>query len=164
MRVRGCIIPGIHAYLLSRATKAADCPGEAISAVVATSTEAVELAEALGCSGQVHINVNWHGRVKLEHTLVLGNGSSLNITGSDEAIIDGADAIQLFTVNNGAMLSIRDATLQNGRSTAFAGGILAINSSLEIIDCSFMGNLGFYGGESHTRLQRMINVSSPIRV
>lgn len=143
------VISGFHIWLLSGATKADDCPEEAMSLTVSTPAEAYELAQALRCSGLAHIHVDWNGRIELENSLALGNGSSLNITGSDGAIIDGADEVQLLTVNDGATLHMHNITLQQGRTIAYGGGVFANDSSLIFNDCIFTGNIATYGGESY---------------
>lgn len=141
-----CIIAAFVACLISGTAEAADSSKEVVSFVVATSADADDLADDLVNSGSVHIAVNWHGRVKLTRTLALENNSTLEIIGSEEAVIDGGGTMSLLTVSGGATLNLNNIALEKGWTDSSGGAIFAYESSVAVHDCRFSGNIATNGG------------------
>ncbi|CAN0115250.1 unnamed protein product, partial [Ascophyllum nodosum] len=59
---------------------AAPCPAIKQEMVVATTSEAETLAEALRCDGPGVFTVNWNGDVLIPRTISVSNGSTLDVT------------------------------------------------------------------------------------
>ncbi|CAN0418956.1 unnamed protein product, partial [Ascophyllum nodosum] len=57
--------------------RSSPCPSTVEEIVVATTSDAKALAEALLCDGPASFTVSWHGDVILSHTLSVSNGSTL---------------------------------------------------------------------------------------
>jgi predicted outer membrane repeat protein len=70
---------------------------------VSSEKDANALAAAANCTGG-SISAIWSGSVQLTTTILVGNRTSLTITGAREAVIDGGDAIQLFDVQGGTLI------------------------------------------------------------
>ena len=116
---------------------ASPCPSivEEITIIAATS-EADSLAEALLCAGPGRFAIPWHGDVMLSRTTSVSSWSPLNATGSSETtddadtgavvINDGTDL--LFEVDHGSTMLLKGLT--------FSGG----NGAVRVADCSFMYN------------------------
>lgn len=131
---------------LTRAVEAVSNFIEAANFVVFTPADADEVTEALLSAGPMQVNVDWHGRVQLLRTLVLGNGSCLTITGLDDAVIDGGGTIPLLTVSDGAKLSLDNVSLEKGFADDWGGAITAHESSLVFSGCIFSSNTATNGG------------------
>lgn len=118
------------------------CPLGVTNRTVFNSAQAVDLSDALLCSGG-QFDVTWVGEVTLTRTIALVNGTSLKISGSSSggSVIDGGDQNQLFNVSGGSTLDLQGLSLVNGASSWGGGAVgLSGSSSLGIADCSFAGN------------------------
>eukprot|EP00953_Heterococcus_sp_UTEX-ZZ885_P030620 16174-Heterococcus_DN1.PRE.1 len=73
------------------------CSSKPVAMTVADSKDAAKLAKAALCDNAI-IKAVWQGNVQLAETIVVGNGTSLTVTGASaqKAIIDGGNAVQLF--------------------------------------------------------------------
>lgn len=150
-------------WLLGTAVQAAGyCTDKVLNVVVSAPADADGLAESLTCTGSARVTVEWHGRVKLNRTVNIGNGSSLIITGSKEAIIDGDGAVPLLTASDGATLELRTLSLENGQADQ-GGALFANGSFITIDDCNFSGNNGTQGGgECSSRLDLIMSWTQPL--
>ena len=72
------------------------------------------------------------------------DGSGLGAGGGG---ITGDGTYQIFRVNSGATLNLRNLTVANGASDD--GGILNLGT-LTVTNCTVSGNIGVYGGVSPT--------------
>lgn len=142
-------------WSLVRAVWAADRTGEEIDIVVSTAADVSELVLALMHDGPVQVSVDWRGRVELTQTLTLGNGSSLAITGSDEAAIDGGGTVRILEASGGTTLNLLNISLDNGWAADWGGALYANESSIRIDGCSFSGNTATIGGGEFIRYRIM---------
>jgi len=55
--------------------------GSAVNMTVANREDADNLSEALLCEGAGEFEVVWNGAVQISRSMVIGNGSFLNVTG-----------------------------------------------------------------------------------
>lgn len=152
-----CVIFVSFLVLLTIAQSA--CPEEATTLLVASTDDALELTEALNCSGPGQFEVEWSGEVMLNATIDVPEGISLKVTGSssssspilglfDEAVIDGGSdllatpsvlGIQLFTVDENAILELDSVSLVRGWGYGAAVS-LGEGSRLVARNCSFTGH------------------------
>lgn len=142
-RVSACIFSSILVWLLIENVQGSALVGEVVTFTVSTPAEATELAEAMNCTESSTFIVDWQGRVELVKTLILGNGSSLNVSGSEGAVIDGRGLIPLLKVSGGVVLSLDNITLENARG----GAISTTESSIVLRDCILSSNIAEGGGE-----------------
>lgn len=137
-----CLLIGIAA--LAKAQSA--CPVGVSSLLVSSPAEALELSQALNCSGPGQFEVDWSGEVLISSTIDVSDGVSLTVTGSsplgaDQAIINGGgiSGVQLFTLRDGAELELNSVSLVDG--VGFGAAVSASEGSrLVARDCSFVGN------------------------
>lgn len=127
--------------------------------LVSTTSDASALAEYLmNISDTVQLAVEWHGSVPVSHTISVGNGSTLSVTGFGDAMIDGDGTVRLFTVTDGATLKLTDLSLRGGGALGDdeSGGAVFVDSGSLVIahHCSFSENRvnttyssDSYGGE-----------------
>ena len=121
------------------------CPVELESEWVVESTAQVQaLAKAVRCSGG-SFHVTWKGKVILDETISIFNGTFLNVTsaGADSAII-GDGKSRLFSVVN-ASLHLCNLTLSNGNNT-YGGAIAASRSRLTFEGVAFTANVASFSG------------------
>ena len=113
--------------------------------IVETSLQAMDLVEALNCSGGI-FEVLWIGSITVYQTLLVAGGTVLNVTGvGSNAAIDGRGTAGLFTVSN-ASLIISSLALLNGSSTS-GGAISASGSNVSLSRTKFIGNVAtLHGG------------------
>ena len=112
--------------------------------VVANTTQARALAQALNCSGGT-FEVEWIGRVVVDRTLVVVGGTSLSITGvGSSAVMNGGGSIGLLTVSTSS-LRVTNMMILDGSSTS-GGAIAAFRSSIFLNDTSFVGNVAAVHG------------------
>ena len=118
---------------------AAPCPAIEQQMVVATTSEAETLAEALQCDGPGVFTVNWNRDVLISRTISVSNGSTLDVTGSSEstngAVISNG-TVRLFEVDLGSNVSMTGLTLSGGDGALLVAG----ESIVEVVDCVFMFN------------------------
>ena len=137
---------GLEAFICSEHQPTRiNCPAELKREwIVENATQARALADAVRCVGEA-FNVTWKGKVIVDETISVVNGTVLNITGIDsDAIIDGNGNIRMFTVVN-ASLHLRDITLEHGYAL-YGGAIAASRSRMTLDRVIFMGNNASYGG------------------
>ena len=112
--------------------------------IVENATQARALADAVRCVGEV-FNVTWKGKIIVDETISIVNGTVLNIVGIDsDAVIDGNGNIRMFTVVN-ASLHLRDITLELGYAL-YGGAVAASRSRMTLDRVIFMANNASYGG------------------
>ena len=111
--------------------------------IVGNATQARALADAVRCVREV-FNVTWKGKIIVDETISIVNGTVLNIAGIDsDAIIDGNGNIRMFTVVN-ASLHLHDITLEHGYAL-YGGAIAASPSRITLDRVIFMTNNASYG-------------------
>lgn len=111
---------------------------------VSNTEQALELSDALYCSGSAQFEVHWVGEVLLTQTIAVSNGNSIKVMGrgADEAVIDGGGAVRLFEVNKGSTLELNGVSLVGGWSSGKGGAVqLSDFSRLAAANCSFVGNV-----------------------
>ncbi len=109
---------------------------------VESSEQAKTLAASINCSGG-SFEVEWRGRVVVDETIYVADGTLLTISGADGAGIDGNATTRLFTVVN-ASLHLSDVNLTSGASVA-GGAIAAAGSDLTFNRTNFVGNRAVTG-------------------
>ena len=121
------------------------CPVELQSEwVVESTTQAHALVEAARCSGG-SFHVTWKGKVILDETISIFNGTVLNVTSADaDSAIVGDGKSRLFAVVN-ASLHLCDITLSNGHTT-YGGAIAASRSRVTLEGVAFTGNVATSSG------------------
>jgi predicted outer membrane repeat protein len=113
---------------------------------IASPKDAAKLAAAALCETAI-IRAVWQGNVQLAETIVVGNGTSLTVTGASDAtaVIDGGSRVQLFDVSG--QLTLVNVTLVNGYAADSGGAIYSrANTKLTISGCVFSGHQARYGG------------------
>ena len=119
---------------------AAPCPAIEQEMVVATTSEAETLAEALRCDGPGVFTVSWNGDVPISRTISGSNGSTLDVTGSSSESTNGAvigdGTVPLFEVDLGLNLLLTGLTFSGGSGSLLVAG----GSIVEMVDCSFIFN------------------------
>lgn len=142
------------------ASQVSPCPAEVTSRIVSTAADAVELTDALSCSGAGQFVVDWTGEVLLSRTISVSNGSILTVRGSPTgaAVIHGGETVRLFEVIDGSKLELNSVTLIGG--SAEDGGAVQILGELSVLaasNCSFIGNNATNdGGEVHGDVRRRL--------
>ena len=121
--------------------------------VVATTSEAETLAEALQCDGPGLFTVSWNENVVISRTISVSSGITLHVTGSSESTnngaVDGDGTVLLFEVDLGSTVSLTGLTFFDGNGALSVAG----ESIVEVVDCIFMFNNKlspssvYYGGE-----------------
>eukprot|EP00953_Heterococcus_sp_UTEX-ZZ885_P017695 9900-Heterococcus_DN1.PRE.1 len=122
------------------------CSSKPVAVTVANAKDAAKLTTAAKCDNAI-ITAVWQGNVQLAQTIVVGNGTSLTVTGASAktAIIDGVNAVQLFDV--WGALKIMNLTLINGYTVDFGGAIYnRVNTRVAISGSVFTGHQASYGG------------------
>lgn len=137
------------------------CTAERSDWVVSTSVEALELSDALLCSGPGQFEVTWSGNVVLTRTIALSDGKSVKITGAaaGEAVItSGEPPVRLFALNGSTLELDRlslvgaeaamewDERIENG-----AGLLVSDSSRVDVFNCSFVGLQTRDGGGENWR-------------
>ena len=116
---------------------AAPCPAIKQEMVVATTSEAETLAEALRCDGPGVFTVNWNGDVLIPRTISVSNGSTLDVTGfsseSTNGAVIGDGTVPLFEIDLGSNLLLTGLTFSGGNGSLLVAG----GSIVEMVDCSF---------------------------
>ena len=100
------------------------------------------------------INFTVSGTITLGSSLpAIANTSPGNLTidGSGQSItIDGANSFQVFSVNAGAMLDLRNLTIAHGNEQSIpegeAGGGVRNHGTLTVTNCTFSNNIAGLGG------------------
>jgi predicted outer membrane repeat protein len=104
---------------------------------VSNKKDADKLVAAAACAG-ADITAIWHGLVQ-PPAIVVGNGTSLTITGSGTAVIDGANATRLFNVQGGTLI-LKDLTLSNGNATGFGAAVNGTAADIHAVNITFKHN------------------------
>ena len=137
---------GLEAFICSEPQPTRiNCPAELKwEWIVENATQARALADAVRCVGEV-FNVTWKGKIIVDETISIVNGTVLNIAGiGSDAIIDGNGNIRMFTIVN-ASLQLRNITLEHGYAL-YGGAIAASRSRMTLDRVIFMGNNASFGG------------------
>lgn len=117
--------------------------------VVEDTAGAARLAQAVNCSGG-SFDVTWIGSVTLEETIHVGEGTTVNVTGSPDgtSVVDGASQTSQFNLAGGGVLHLSDLTLVGGRAEAGSGGgaLLATDAAVTLTRCAFVDNAAEFGG------------------
>lgn len=123
----------------------APCATGVTTLPVSSTAEALELSEALLCSGAGEFEVEWSGEVLVTSTISVSNSTSLKVTGSGStlplAVVDGGDEVQLFVVDAESSLELSGLSIQRGLAGAGAVEVMDL-SLLTVVDCSFSYNAG----------------------
>lgn len=98
---------------------------------------------SVNCSGG-NFEVEWNGRVVIDDTIRVLDGTIMTITGVNNAFIDGGGNTQIFSVEN-AELHLNDVTVSNGNGTD-GGAIYSSGSRLSFTDTHFVENKAFVNG------------------
>lgn len=151
-------------FLLARALTAEDsvpCVAELVSLTVSNATDALELSDALNCTGAGQFNVIWTGHVEISQTFALSNGTTLSITAGDSsttsayadasttnAVVDGGGVMQLFSVLGGSKLNLNGVSLVNGMGLHGAAVHAEGNSQVTICGGTIAENHGTSEGKT----------------
>ena len=121
------------------------CPAEISQAwTVENSDQARALAAAVNCSGG-SFEVEWRGRVVVDVTIYVVDGTVLRVTGADTgAVIDGNSSTRLFAVVDAA-LHLSDVNITSGASVT-GGAVAAAGSVVTFNRTHFVDNTAFGNG------------------
>ena len=144
LRLQGIYIALQLLMLLLPDLHASPCPTTVEEMIVANTSDAEKLTEALLCDGPGRFAVTWHGDVALSRTLSVSNASTLNVVGCSESVDDtdkGAAVISegtvlLLEVDLGSSVSLTGLTLSGGDGALSVTG----KSFVELYYCSFTDN------------------------
>ena len=122
--------------------KAVSRDPDVVEMSVSSAAEVEDLVDALQCDGPGQFVVDWQGEIVLSRTVSVSNGSTLNVTGSSSATIDGGGAVRLFEVDNNSTIFLEGIKLSRGSALGGGGGALYVagNSEAEVVNCSFIDN------------------------
>lgn len=134
------------------------CPRDKVNWVVDDSASATALAHTSLCSGG-HFEVEWRGRVDLNSTFHVLDGTLLHITGFADAVADGMGAVQIFFVHNGSLV-LDNMTITNGLSSEGGAIILTAGSELFTNNIAFSSNTGQLGGAIYSDISTMELIST----
>ncbi|CAM9616498.1 unnamed protein product, partial [Ectocarpus sp. 6 AP-2014] len=137
------------------------CTAERSDWVVSTPAEALELSDALLCSGPGQFEVTWSGNVVLTRTIALSDGKSVKIAGAGagEAVIASGEPHVRLLALNGSTLELDGLSLVGAEATMAtvewdeiiengAGLLVSGSSRLDVYNCSFVGLQTRAGGGS----------------
>jgi predicted outer membrane repeat protein len=115
-----------------------------VCTVQANNPRSLTIQQAVdsGCSRILVTPGTYHENV------VIPAGNTVAITGvagASRTIVDGSDAGSVFTVNNGANVTLTGLTIQNG-SAGEGGGIFNSYGAVTLINSTVTGNTAFDGG------------------
>jgi hypothetical protein len=98
------------------------CSSKSAVFKVSSAQDAAKLTTAALCNN-ANITAVWKGKIQLAETIVVGNGTSLIVSGVfvEAAMIDGSNKIQLFDV--WGQLTLVNVTLTNGFDQNSGGAI-----------------------------------------
>eukprot|EP00752_Nemacystus_decipiens_P012244 g10853.t1 len=122
------------------------CGPGTVNMTVGSPEDADKLSEALACTGGGSFEVAWNGTVRITRSLVVGEGSFLNITGgSGDATVNGGGITRLFNIT-GAVLHIENVVLSRGATNASGAAILATGGATIVARaCAFSTNTAIEG-------------------
>ena len=122
----------------SSTSRTTTCSTDTQNLVVNGTISATSFAEAVNCNGGT-LNVTWHGRVIIDSTISVSDGSTVNLIGADSGSeVDGGGSIQLFNLDN-ARLHLVGMKLSNDIA-ANGGAIAAAASTIILINTTFTCN------------------------
>lgn len=101
------------------------------------SESALNLALAGG--GTVDFNIGADCTIPFTFEKIIGTNTTIQNTSAFDVIFDGGNNVGLFTVNNGATLTLDNLTLQNAYSLQ-GGAVFNDESTLHVIDSIFDNN------------------------
>lgn len=107
--------------------------------IVSTTQEAAKLGQDILLCPGLSFKAEWQGHVSIAQPFELANGTSLVITGSSNATIDGQGDVSLFVVN-GSTLLVEGVVLSGGNG--IVGGVVAAREGAKVtfLDCQVYGN------------------------
>jgi Chlamydia polymorphic membrane protein (Chlamydia_PMP) repeat len=109
----------MRAQLKQQRLKLPSCKSKQQKLTIRTSQQAARLAAALQCHGGTFF-VTWQGAISISETIAVESNTTVHITGStSNAVVDGQQQVQLFTVAENAALHLQDITLARGYVTTY---------------------------------------------
>jgi len=105
--------------------------------ITTCSESALNLALAGG--GTVDFNIGADCTIPFTFEKIIGTNTTIQNTSAFDVIFDGGNSVGLFTVNNGATLTLDNLTLQNAYSLQ-GGAVFNDESTLHVIDVVFDSN------------------------
>ena len=134
------------------------------------TASATSLANATSCSER-KFNVKWMGHVNAIRTIYVFDGTSLNITGISDAVMDGGGKVQILLVSNrqlylknmeivngngseggaifvgsGSELFIEGASFSSNTAQTMGSAVYVESSNVTLVSTAFDGNSAVYGG------------------
>lgn len=155
------VLTGVAIAFMSGA-ESAKCPTSTVVVNVTSAEDVQILADALKCTGGGDFNVTWYSNLTLGQTIEVSYLTSVTITGSGSPVIhgglggdtygsaflDGESGTALFSVSDGATLSLVNLILVGGKSGNGGAVALFSSSSLYVYGCNFALNNASDGGET----------------
>jgi Right handed beta helix region len=158
---------------------------------VTTAADVALLTKAAFCSDAT-VNAVWQADLQLADTIVVGNGTSLTVTGVTQktSVIDGGAQLQLFDVwgkliltdvsliNNyaaGSAVFLRQKATLSATRSLFSNNAAVdeydgigsavfghLGSTVKLNNCTVSGNTASYGAAVHTRDNCTISISKSV--
>lgn len=129
-----------------------------VQLTVESSQDASSAAETVNCAGGTFI-IQWVGSIVVPTVFNVSGGTTLSVYGgsTEDDVMDGGFATQLFTVSDYGQLSLEGLTLTNASDALYGGGALyASESTVTVTDCVFAGNYAAgNGGAINIRESRL---------
>jgi hypothetical protein len=126
------------AVLFFQLATAAPCAPAIQYLSVETAQDVKELAALTACTNG-NVTVQWLKKLVLSSTIAVGAGTTLTVTGTNGAAIDGNDSTQLFSIAQSATLLLNGLQLKHGRADSGAA-VYATGAVLTISNCKFSDN------------------------
>lgn len=160
-------ITGVAVLLLLLGAESTQCVDKQMN--VTSTADAQDLSDALNCTGGGNFNVTWYGSVAITQTFEVADGISLNVTGSNRssmALDDGippatirgnelSSDVGMFYVSGASTLTLDNMVLQGvysekrrGSGAIEAQGSVNAHLTVNVIDCLFTDNYGYWAGTS----------------
>ena len=100
--------------------------------IIAATSEADSLAEALLCASPGRFTITWHGDVMLSRTTSVSNWSTLNVTGSSETTDDADTGAVVITDGTDLLYEVDHGSTMLMKGLTFSGG----DGAVRVADCS----------------------------
>lgn len=165
--VRRLLLGGVLGCFLLGGAESAPCASSGVVELTVDSAQAAStVVETVSCTGGV-FSVEWVGNIALPGAFNISGGTVLTVYGgsgsSEEDVIDGALATQLFSVSD-AELNLEGVTLTGGfvesadenvyfetsigniDANPGGGAVSATDSVVTVTDCVVAGNVAENGG------------------
>jgi hypothetical protein len=144
---------------LLSATAAAPCTPAIQNLSIKTPQDAEELAKAINCE-EGNFTVQWSNSVVLNSTIAVGSGTTLTVTGTNSAVIDGNNSTQLFSIAQGATLLLDRLQLQHGRADRGAAVCAAAGAVLTISNCVFSNHSAVLQGGAVAGMDSSVSLTN----